>query len=155
VDDVARVLRTTGVMPSAIPLEITETALMVDTARTERVLADLKALGVRRAIDDFGTGYSSLNYLQRMPVDVLKIDRAFVTGIERGGEELALARTITELARTLTLQTVAEGIELPVQAKRLRELGCNYGQGCLYSRPLPPRHILALLSQVDELENAS
>lgn len=155
VQEVARILRVTGVSPHTITLEITETALMDDMKHTVRVLAELKALGVRLAIDDFGTGYSSLNYLQRMPIDVLKIDRAFVNGIERGGDQLVLARTICEMARTLSFKTIAEGIELPAQADRLRELGCELGQGFLYARPLPPIHIAALLSEVGELQRVS
>src|SRR4051812_5664849 len=111
---------------------------MEDSDAMVRVLADLKKLGVRLAIDDFGTGYSSLHYLQRMPVDVLKIDRAFVNGLERGGEELAFARAICDLARTLALDTVAEGIELSAQADHLSDLGCTFGQGFLYARPLTP-----------------
>jgi len=149
VQDVARILRSTGVAPGSITLEITESALMDDSERTGRVLADLKALGVRLAIDDFGTGYSSLNYLQRMPVDVLKIDRSFVDGLERGGEELAFARAICDLARTLSLQTIAEGIELPAQADRLGELGCELGQGFLYAKAQTPEQISALLACAD------
>jgi len=144
--DVARILDETGVDPAHITLEITESALMEDSNAMARVLADLKSLGVRLAIDDFGTGYSSLQYLQRMPVDVLKIDRAFVNGLERGGEELAFARAICDLARTLALDTVAEGIELAAQADRLNDLGCDFGQGYLYARPLTPDRIAELLA---------
>jgi EAL domain-containing protein (putative c-di-GMP-specific phosphodiesterase class I) len=145
VADVGRVLRTTGVRPDAITLEITETSLMEDTDHGARALHELKALGVRLAIDDFGTGYSSLNYLQRMPFDTLKIDRSFVNKIDRGGDELALCRTIVELARTLSLKTVAEGIELSAQADVLSRLGCDIGQGYLFARPVPVDEMTRLL----------
>jgi diguanylate cyclase (GGDEF)-like protein len=145
VKEVGRVLRTTGVQPEAITLEITETALMEDTDQGARALHDLKELGVRLAIDDFGTGYSSLNYLQRMPFDTLKIDRSFVNKIDRGGDELALCRTIVELARTLSLKTVAEGIELSAQADVLSRLGCDIGQGFLFARPVPAEEITRML----------
>jgi EAL domain-containing protein (putative c-di-GMP-specific phosphodiesterase class I) len=128
---------------------------MDDITRTARVLGDLTALGVKLAIDDFGTGHSSLNYLQRLPIDILKIDRSFVTGIEKGGDELALTRTICDLARSLSLTTIAEGIEHPAQAFRLRELGCDLAQGFLYSTPLPARHIHGLLAEANALRHAS
>ncbi|HET6194238.1 MAG TPA: EAL domain-containing protein, partial [Acetobacteraceae bacterium] len=153
--DVSRVLRATGVAAESITLEITESALMDDGTGTANMLADLKALGMRLAIDDFGTGYSSLNYLQRMPVDVLKIDRSFVDGLEHGGDDLAFARAICDLARTLSLQTIAEGIELPAQADRLGELGCDLGQGYLYAKAMPPERIAELLEAAYPTERAS
>jgi diguanylate cyclase (GGDEF)-like protein len=146
VQDVARILAESRVNPAMITLEITESALMEDSERATRALDQLKALGVRLAIDDFGTGYSSLNYLQRMPIDILKIDRSFINRIEQGGDELAFARAIVELARTLSLRTVAEGIEIEAQAERLDELGCDLGQGYLYSRPVPADEMTRLLS---------
>ena len=100
------------------------------------MLAQLRSLGIQIAIDDFGTGYSSLRYLRRFPVDVLKIAKPFIDGIEQeNGQEWAFARLITDLATTLGLITVAEGIEMPGQHDRLVELGCAYGQGYLYGRP--------------------
>ena len=119
VAQVADVLRATGLPAHALTLEITETALMDDVEAVVTTLRDLKALGVHLAIDDFGTGYSSLNYRQRLPIDILKIDKAFVDGVERGEEACAFARTICDLARTLGLRTVAEGIEQQVQGERL------------------------------------
>jgi diguanylate cyclase (GGDEF)-like protein len=145
VQDVARILEMTRVIPETITLEITESALMEDTDLSMRALAQLKALGVRLAIDDFGTGYSSLNYLQRMPIDILKIDRSFVDRIDHGDDELAFARAIVELARTLSLRTVAEGIEMEAQAEHLGQLGCDLGQGYLYSRPVPSDEMTRLL----------
>jgi diguanylate cyclase (GGDEF)-like protein len=143
--EVGRILRTTGVRPESITLEVTETALVEDTDLSSRALHDLKALGVKLAIDDFGTGYSSLNYLQRMPFDVLKIDRSFVNKIDRGGDEFALCRTIVELARTLSLKTVAEGIELSAQAEVLSRLGCDVGQGFLFARPVPETELTRMI----------
>jgi diguanylate cyclase (GGDEF)-like protein len=146
VQDVARILRETGVEPSSITLEITESALMEDTDASTRALGQLKALGVHLAIDDFGTGYSSLNYLQRMPIDILKIDRSFVDRVDRGGDDLAFARAIVELARTLSLRTVAEGIELESQAECLDQLGCDLGQGFLYAKAVPADELTELLT---------
>jgi diguanylate cyclase len=146
VRDVERILRQTGVQPQTITLEITEGALMEDTDASTTALAQLKALGVRLAIDDFGTGYSSLNYLQRMPIDILKIDRSFVSRIDKGGDDLAFARAIVELARSLSLKTIAEGIELETQAECLDQLGCDLGQGFLYARAVPADEMTVLLS---------
>jgi EAL domain-containing protein (putative c-di-GMP-specific phosphodiesterase class I) len=111
---------------------------MSHTADTVARLDGLRALGVRLAIDDFGTGYSSLSYLERFPVDVLKIDRSFVSGLGIDGDRSVLARAIVEIGRALGLDVVAEGIEQPDQATRLRELGCRLGQGYLFARPLAP-----------------
>ncbi len=126
-------------------LEITETVIMQDTDRTLSSLSALKALGVQLAIDDFGTGYSSLSYLQRFPVDVLKIDRAFVEGMGLGTSDTALARTIVTLGRTLGLRTVAEGIETEAQRVALEDMGCHLGQGYLFAKPLAAHAVAELL----------
>jgi len=143
VGELAAVLATTGVTPQRVTLEITESAIMRNTEATLARLHALKRLGVRLAIDDFGTGYSSLAYLQRFPVDVLKIDKAFVDGVGRTagvaantGYDAALVRTIIALSDTLGLATVAEGIEREEQRALLAALGCRYGQGYLFARPL-------------------
>jgi EAL domain-containing protein (putative c-di-GMP-specific phosphodiesterase class I) len=146
VQDVERILRETGVRPGSITLEITESALMEDTDASTAALEQLKALGVHLAIDDFGTGYSSLNYLQRMPIDILKIDRSFVDRIDQGGDELAFARAIVELARSLSLRTIAEGIELESQAECLDRLGCDLGQGFLYAKAVPADELTVMLA---------
>jgi len=138
VDEVADAIRLTLAAPRRITLEITETVIMQDTERTLSMLTRLQALGVRLAIDDFGTGYSSLSYLQKFPVDILKIDRAFVDGVARGDAEAALARTIIALGHTLGLRTVAEGVEDVAQRDQLRRLGCQLGQGYLFARPMLP-----------------
>jgi EAL domain-containing protein (putative c-di-GMP-specific phosphodiesterase class I) len=134
---VTAVLRATGIEAGSLVLEITETQLMQDTEATLARLAELRALGVRLAVDDFGTGYSSLRYLRRFPVDILKIAKPFVEDIDRSdGDERALARTIVDLAASMRLATIAEGIETQGELDRLRELGCGLGQGYLFSRPL-------------------
>jgi diguanylate cyclase (GGDEF)-like protein/PAS domain S-box-containing protein len=131
--DVQEVLATSGLEPSRLTLEITETALMEDIdAATER----LKALGVRLAIDDFGTGHSSLAYLRRFPVDALKIDRAFISGIASSDAAAAIIRTLVQLGKTLEIETLAEGIEQPAQLEKLQLEQCDQGQGFLFARPL-------------------
>jgi diguanylate cyclase (GGDEF)-like protein/PAS domain S-box-containing protein len=137
VEDLARILQRTGAPPAALTLEITESVIMRDTESSLATLSALKALGVQLAIDDFGTGYSSLSYLQRFPVDVLKIDRAFVEGVSQGGSDAALARTIITLGNTLGLRTVAEGIEQATQRDALAAMGCHDGQGYLFSPAIP------------------
>jgi EAL domain-containing protein (putative c-di-GMP-specific phosphodiesterase class I) len=129
----------------ALTLEITETLLMHDTAVTLARLLALKQLGVRLAIDDFGTGYSSLGYLRRFPIDILKIDKCFIDNITAPGEDSALARTIVKLGQTLRLTTVAEGIEEADQARLLRQLGCDLGQGFHFARPMPAADFDALV----------
>ncbi|MFL6205197.1 MAG: putative bifunctional diguanylate cyclase/phosphodiesterase [Acidimicrobiales bacterium] len=146
IDDVAHALASTGVDPACMTFEITEGAMMQDTEVALVHLRGLKALGVQLAVDDFGTGYSSLSYLQRFPIDVLKIDRSFVLGIDRGPEESALARAIVRLAQSLRLVAVAEGVENEFQADMLRRLGCPRAQGYLYARPSSAADIGALLA---------
>lgn len=148
VSDVDAILRETRLAPELLVLEITETAVMQDAACTLDRLVALKALGVRLAIDDFGTGYSSLAYLQRFPVDLLKIDRVFADGLRDGApESMALIRTILALARTLSLTTVFEGIEDAAQCARLRELGCESGQGYHFGRPITADEVLTLMAR--------
>jgi diguanylate cyclase (GGDEF)-like protein/PAS domain S-box-containing protein len=142
---VAAVLQETGLPASALTLEITETAMMRDTEAAIRNLAALKALGVKLAVDDFGTGYSSLAHLQRFPIDVLKIDRSFVSTIESGPEASSLARAIVRLAQTLHLIAIAEGVETAEQQETLRALGCHLAQGYYLARPLPADQLAALL----------
>jgi diguanylate cyclase (GGDEF)-like protein len=145
VEDVAATLAATGLEPSLLTLEVTETALIGEAADVGRVLRELKELGVRVAIDDFGTGYSSLSHLQQFPVDIVKVDRAFVSVVTDGVEQAALAEAIVKLARTLNMDTVAEGVEDPAHADILRDWGCGYGQGWLWSKALPADEVAALL----------
>jgi len=146
VDDVAKILTETGIAPNSVVLEITESLLMLDTEATVATLQELKALGVRLAIDDFGTGYSSLSYLRRFPVDIIKIDRSFVDGITTESEDAALTEAVVQLGRSLRLQTVAEGIETQEQSARLLALGCDYGQGFLFARPVEAKEIEPMLT---------
>lgn len=131
-------LAETGLPPALLKLEITESALILDVAGAVATLRDLLALGIRIGIDDFGTGYSSLSYLQQLPVNFLKIDRSFIRQLEsdRTGQELV--RAIVMLARALSLQVIAEGVETGHQAELLREIACDMAQGYYYERPLPP-----------------
>jgi diguanylate cyclase (GGDEF)-like protein len=146
VEDVRAALDESGIEPAGLVLEITESTLMHDAPSTIEKLNSLKGLGVKLAIDDFGTGYSSLSYLQRFPIDALKIDRSFISGVTSGIEDSALTEAIIRMARSLSLETVAEGIEHPDQLQRLTDLGCGSGQGFLLARPVPADEIRALLS---------
>jgi diguanylate cyclase (GGDEF)-like protein len=136
-DVVARALVDSALDPNLLCLEITETVLMEDAGSSRAVLDSLKALGVRLAVDDFGTGYSSLLYLRRFPVDILKVDRSFVSGLGQSPADTAIVAGVVGLAHALGLVAVAEGVETAEQADRLAGLGCNLAQGYRWSRPLP------------------
>jgi EAL domain-containing protein (putative c-di-GMP-specific phosphodiesterase class I) len=135
VEDMLDIVARSGVDPSAICLEITETALMADPDASLLRLQQLRAGGVTFAIDDFGTGYSSLSYLKRFPVSVLKVDKSFVHGLGSDANDTAIVETTIRLGQTLGLELVAEGIEQPEQVDMLRALGCESGQGFLFARP--------------------
>jgi diguanylate cyclase (GGDEF)-like protein/PAS domain S-box-containing protein len=137
VEEVEEILSATGVDPRQICLEITESVVMADVEQTIGVLRRLKALGVRLAIDDFGTGYSSLGYLKHFPVDVVKIDRSFVIGLDTNPVDSAIASAVIGLAKALGMTTVAEGVETEAQLNHLQSLGCEVMQGYYFSRPLP------------------
>jgi EAL domain-containing protein (putative c-di-GMP-specific phosphodiesterase class I) len=141
---VRSVLDETGLPPASLILEITESGLMRRTAATISRLEALRELGVHLAIDDFGTGYSSLSYLERFPIDILKIDRTFVS---TGSASSPIARAVIELGRTLRLEVIAEGIEERGQARWLVELGCRFGQGYLFARPVSPAALEAMLAE--------
>jgi EAL domain-containing protein (putative c-di-GMP-specific phosphodiesterase class I) len=136
VSGVKSALERSGLRPELLVLEITESVLMVNREIVVTKLTELKDLGVGIAIDDFGTGYSSLSYLQELPVDTIKVDKSFIDGVDAGPEESALARAVIKLGSTLSLKTVAEGIETPGALERLISLGCDFGQGYLFSRPI-------------------
>jgi diguanylate cyclase (GGDEF)-like protein/PAS domain S-box-containing protein len=159
VDGVRRVLAESGLAPSALMLELTESVLLRRDERIHADLRELKAIGVRLAIDDFGTGYSSLSYLRELPIDVLKIDKSFVDGIGDSEQRLALAEGIIRIARTLHLDVIAEGIETEVQRDLLVSMGCEYGQGYLLAMPADADHVAALVqigrSLVPELPRVS
>jgi diguanylate cyclase (GGDEF)-like protein len=137
VDSVAETLRDSGVDPSMLVLEITETALMGNPEAALEILTQLKALGVKLAIDDFGTGYSSLVYLKRFPVDMLKVDRSFIGGLGQDPEDSAIVASVVGLARAVGVVAVAEGVETTEQLLALQELGCEFAQGYLWSPPVP------------------
>jgi diguanylate cyclase (GGDEF)-like protein/PAS domain S-box-containing protein len=145
VDQVAEVLAATGLPPSALTLEITESVLAEDQEVAAERLWALKRLGVRLAVDDFGTGYSSLSRLRGFPIDSLKIPKPFVDGLLQGPQDSALARAIIELSATLQLYVVAEGIEQRGQWDELRQLGCQLGQGFYFARPLDADEVTTLL----------
>jgi EAL domain-containing protein (putative c-di-GMP-specific phosphodiesterase class I) len=134
---VARALVESALDPNLLCLEITETVLMEDAGSSRTALDSLKALGVQLAVDDFGTGYSSLLYLRRFPVDILKVDRSFVSGLGQSPADTAIVAGVVGLAHALGLVAVAEGVETAEQAARLAALGCNLAQGYLWSRALP------------------
>jgi diguanylate cyclase (GGDEF)-like protein len=143
--DVAAILAETQFPADRLILEITESALMSHTTSVVDRLSELKALGLRLAIDDFGTGYSNLSYLQQFPIDILKIDKSFVAQLATKDGQTALASTIVGLATTLKLNTVAEGVEHADQRAQLVALGCRYGQGFLFAKPIDAEAISALL----------
>ena len=147
VDDVRAALEASGLEPARLILEITESDVMREPDVVLAKLNALKALGVRLAIDDFGTGYSSLSHLQFFPVDELKIDRSFIHRIANGDREAAFVRTMVSLAKSLEVEVVAEGIEEPSQLQYLRTVGCDIGQGYLFSRPLLPEDIAPFVAE--------
>jgi diguanylate cyclase (GGDEF)-like protein len=134
--DVSEALADSGLDPEALTLEITETTLMRDAKETLRRLTEIKKLGVRIAIDDFGTGYSSLAHLRQFPVDALKIDRSFITGLAHNLEGETLIHTLVQLGKALSIETIAEGIEQPNELSLLQDEQCDGGQGFLFARPL-------------------
>jgi PAS domain S-box-containing protein len=143
--EIGRVLDQTGVDPGCLQLEIIETIAMGDAEKSGHVLAHLKALGVRLSIDDFGTGYSSLSRLRRIPVDTLKIDRAFISNMDRDPESREIVRIIIMLAHNLGLKAVAEGTETEGQVNLLKQLNCEMAQGYFFSRPADDQAMLKLL----------
>ena len=150
VDLVTDVLRESGLAPDRLVLELTESVLLDHDETTVATLRTIRACGVRIAVDDFGTGYSSLSYLSRFPVDLLKVDRSFVDRLGAGGSDAesegsALARSIVQLGHSLALTTVAEGIEQPDQLRALQAMGCEYGQGFYFARPVGPEHIAKMV----------
>jgi len=144
-DTVRQVLTASGLEPQALMLELTETALLRRDERLQADLGALKSIGVKLAIDDFGTGYSSLSYLRDLPIDVVKMDRSFVEGIADSDQRLALAEGIVQIATTLSLEVIAEGIETGIQRDLLSAMGCHFGQGYLLAMPMPVTQALELV----------
>jgi PAS domain S-box-containing protein len=143
--DIKEVLAETGVDPCRLHLEITESVAMADPARTAEVLCQLKGAGVRICLDDFGTGHSSLSRLRHFPMDILKIDRSFVTHIDTDPSALEIVRLIIEFAHTIHLKVIAEGVETAAHLELLSSLGCEFGQGYLFSKPVDPEGVERLL----------
>jgi EAL domain-containing protein (putative c-di-GMP-specific phosphodiesterase class I) len=146
VDEVGSLLLRTGLTSALLTLEITESHLMADPESARIVLESLRGLGVRLSVDDFGTGYSSLSYLRRLPVDELKIDRSFVRHMVAEPDDAAIVRVVVELARTLGLGTVAEGVEDSETWAALSDLGVEEIQGFVYGRPVPVSEFLSSAS---------
>jgi len=151
VAQVAGVIADIRLAPRFVKLEITESALMAQGETVMALLSELRSLGVSVCIDDFGTGYSSLSYLNQFPVDTLKIDRSFVSRLGASRETSEIVRAIVTLAHSLSMTIVAEGTETEEQAEQLRALQCEYGQGWLFSRPLPPDEVEQLLAATGQV----
>jgi EAL domain-containing protein (putative c-di-GMP-specific phosphodiesterase class I) len=145
-EQVRQALAESGLDPSCLGLEITEGVIIQHAESANTRFSRLKSLGVQLSMDDFGKGYSSLNYLHRFPMDILKIDRSFVSRIEEGSGNLAILEAIVTLAHQLGMEVVAEGIQTAAQVKKIRALGCEYGQGFLFSKPLSATEIDGLLA---------
>lgn len=145
VDEVRNALRSSGLEPSCLVLEIIESLMISDVDLAIERLGALRKLGVRVALDDFGTGFSSLNYMRRLPINVLKIDKHFIDGVDGNDKDSELTAAIIDLARVMDLDCVAEGVERPEQQERLKQLGCGYAQGFLLARPMRPAALQQLL----------
>ncbi len=142
---VSEVLDLSGLDPASLNLEITESVILKDAEATNQAMRELKAVGAQIVLDDFGTGYSSLNYLTRLPIDALKIDRSFVDGLGSRPRDTAVTEAIVAMSRALSLQVVGEGVETAVQAEELAKLGCHLAQGFYFSHPVPARELSAML----------
>lgn len=147
---IEKILQETGLAPQSLKLEITESAIMEHAESTAAKLLEIKALGIQLGIDDFGTGYSSLSYLHRFPVDILKIDRSFVSAMD-SHENLQIVSTIAILSQNLGMRAVAEGVETAEQAAQLRAMGCQYAQGYFFSRPIDASGIERLLTEHSQM----
>jgi EAL domain-containing protein (putative c-di-GMP-specific phosphodiesterase class I) len=142
-----RAIEKTGLIPASLELEITESVLITSMEQATRILDEIKSLGVKIALDDFGTGYSSLNYIQKLPIDTLKMDKALITGATEDNIKCQIVGTIIKLAHQLSLKVVAEGIENELQLQYLKQNACDYLQGFLLSKPLAKEAIFELLAQ--------
>jgi len=145
IDRLGLIIKDSNLNPDQIKLEVTETFMLEDFSHAVEALKRLKMLGISIAIDDFGTGYSSLSYLHQLPLDTLKIDRAFINDMNKTEKSMRVVESITGLALALGMNIVAEGIEEKEQFELLKQLGCQYGQGYYMSRPLPAIEIEKLL----------
>ena len=146
VREISEVLCATGLAARYLEIELTESVLMDRDSHVLETLNALSAMGVGLTIDDFGTGYSSLGYLKRYPINQLKIDRCFVSEVTGGGHDLAITTAIIQMARSLKLETVAEGVETQAQMEALQGMGCDQFQGFLISHPLPAQEVRAFIA---------
>jgi diguanylate cyclase (GGDEF)-like protein len=144
---VRRVVQEASIDPARLELEVTESMMMDDAVGMIRVLQELRATGIRIAIDDFGTGYSSLSHLQRLPIDRLKIDRAFITGLTERSEDQVIAAMIINMGHLLNLRVIAEGVETEAQLERLVQMGCDDAQGFLFGRPMAPEALIGMVAK--------
>lgn len=147
VDDLTGIVRESGVAPEHVMFEITETLMVEEPDKVADAMRRLRKTGIRIAADDFGTGYANLSFLNRFPLDVLKIDRTFITNMASDGRSRKIVNTIVNLAQELGMSIIAEGIEAPEEIEVLRELGCGYGQGFLLSPPIPDNDAVPLLKR--------
>ena len=143
--NIVAIIQNSGIAPSRIDLEVTETALIQDFDQANASLRTLKALGVGISLDDFGTGYSSLSYLRRFPIDKIKIDRSFVKEVETEPSCRAIVKSVIDLCRNLKLTCIVEGMETNDQVNVLRALGCKTMQGYLFGKPMPASEVLGFL----------
>ena len=145
-DDVRHALEESGLDPAALMIEITETTVMRDVGASCDHLREIKELGVSVAVDDFGTGYASLSQLQKMPADILKVDRSFVSALEGGEQSRDLLQAILGVGHSMSLKVIAEGIETEDQLRTITDMGCEMAQGFLMGRPGPAEVIEGLLA---------
>ena len=146
VSTIRRALRETGLNPTSLEIEITETMLMSDVEAANQTVQKLHQLGLKLAIDDFGTGYSSLNYLKKFPIDTVKVDRSFIMDIPESADDMAITSAVIAMAHRLNMSVVAEGVETRDQLEFLQSNGCEFAQGYLFSKPLPIASIRPMLS---------
>jgi len=146
-DTVIDVVQAAGDIPEALELEITESLMMKNIEHNIRMLSVLRGMGIQIAMDDFGTGYSSLSYLTRLPIDKVKIDRSFVTGMMGNAQDMLVASTIIALTHSLGFGVIAEGVETEEQVQALKALKCDEVQGFLFSKPLPAEQLTKLLDE--------
>jgi len=147
-EQVIEVIRESGIAPPWFKLEITETSTIDNLAQVAETLHAIRASGISIAVDDFGTGYSTLNYLQKLPVDIIKIDQQFIRDIPFSPEDKTLVKAVIAMAHSMGLDVVAEGVETEEQAEFLRKHSCEELQGYLFSRPLPAKEFEALLMKM-------
>jgi EAL domain-containing protein (putative c-di-GMP-specific phosphodiesterase class I) len=146
--DIDQVIQETGVNPAYLKLEITESAIMHNPEAAITLMEELRSRQIQFGIDDFGTGYSSLGYLHRFPLNILKIDRSFVIGIQRENRDYQVVKTIITLSNQLDIAVVAEGIETTNQLQWLQQLDCEFGQGYLFSKPIPADQVTTQLLKI-------